>query len=114
MNNKKLAYQSLNPINKEKFLQSFKKSDINGQIELLIQLRESNDIDFAEKIYEENLENKNLEILTTSLYSLGYLSIMKNIKIKSEIFEKIKKLSNTYPNLNEVLEEVIWEIEQNI
>jgi len=109
-----MKYEAINTINKKEFLKEIQKENEDEIVHLLIRLRDSNDLDFAEDAFRKYMYHENKNIVETSLYSLGHLAIVRNKLISSETINELKNLVKDKPFLKEIIEDTLWEIEQSI
>jgi len=112
MNNEELTYQPLEPIDKNTFIKKMANASQNEYPKLLIQLREADDLDFAEKIFSQYIYDNDITVAETALYSLGYLSIIRKRLLDLSIIDELEKLAIKNSLLEEVIEDTIWEIKQ--
>ena len=109
-----MKYEPIKPISKKEFLREVQNENDDEIVNLLIRLRDSDDLDFAEDIFRKYMHHENKNIAEASLYSLGHLSIAHNKHISPETTKELKNLTKDKPFLKEVIEDTIWEIEQSI
>lgn len=112
MKNEQLKYQKLNVLDKNTFIKEIKKVPRNEYPKLLMQLREIDDLDFAEETFRNYIYDTNISIAETALYSLGYLGIIKNKLIDLSIINELEDLANKNHLLKDVIDDTIWEIKQ--
>jgi len=112
MKNEKLKYESLQPIDKKSFLQKMKDEKPEGYIKLLIQLRDIDDLDFAEEIFRKYMYDDNHFVAETALYSLGYLGVVRKKLINLDIEKELKNIAIKKPLLSDIINETLWEIKK--